>query len=116
MSEPTRTQLLAYIATLEDQLVGVCAHRDRLTIYERQWKEQQEVIRSSTMDDTLHIRMTINVDGRYNSRDCVLSLSEIRQSVLGPSMISQRVVNYYHAMVQAIKAAKRPDHGREDVS
>jgi hypothetical protein len=105
-TDPTRFEFRARIDFLESQLASVTAHRDRLRIYEKQWKEHEAITRAYTMHDTLRITMTINTNGMCNMRDCVISLPDLRQNILGPSIIGQRVISYYNAMVQAIQQAK----------
>ena len=73
----------------------------------RDWFNHQNVIRASTIPNTLHIHLRVNDGGIYNTRDGVIDLYAMQAAATHPANIVARTVErYYREMVDAIAATR----------
>lgn len=76
-----------------------------------QWRQHQDVIRSSTMKDMLHISMRINTGGMYNTRDGVMDVRALMSGLVAPEhKVATLAARYLHEMLAAIAAANKGRH------
>ena len=54
------------------------------------------------MNETLHLHLQMNYNGRYVIRDGVIALNQITQGVFGTKLVALRCQEYLEDMIEAI--------------